>query len=207
MSKAEPKAPPRGLNKNAVMAGVSVVIVVVVGLLAARQPGASASRPSPTAVQRQASDPPAARDTTGHYAPGSAAAVAEQFLRLWFRAHYDQAAELATDEIEARCRRNLQQLATLSPDQREELRQVQLISEAAEFDLERAVVTEVDAGAVATREVVGILYAHGPSPDGRRVASRRGQTLVMVLRDGGWKVSRWSPAAGEPRIQVGEAPR
>jgi len=156
---------------------------------------------------RRAGDLTAAEDNLTQHAPGSPAAVAEGFLRQWFRAHYEEAARLSTGEVRARCQRNLQQMVQLTPELREELRQVQVIGEAAQFDLERAVTTElVDDGGTARRRVEGVLHAHGPSPDGRRVASRRAQRLELVLEDGGWKVAVWAPAPGEAAIEVHGGP-
>jgi hypothetical protein len=108
--------------------------------------------------------------------------------------------------MRARCERNLAQALTLSPEEREQLREVQVVAHAAVFDFERVRVTELgasDAG-VARREVRGEIHAHGSSPDGRRVESRREQVLELALVDGAWKVARWQPGrAGDAGITVG----
>lgn len=204
---AAPEAPsspssPRARRPLFVVAGLSLTLAFGAVALLSRPGAGGAQRPS-TAVVRRPGELTPAEDNVAHHSPGSPAAVAESFLRQWFRAHYEEAARLSTGEVRARCQRNLQQMVQLTPELREELRQVQLIGEAAQFDLERAVTTELDAdGGPARRRVEGILYAHGPTPDGRRVASRRAQRLELVLEDGGWKVGLWAPAPGEATIDV-----
>ncbi len=74
-----------------------------------------------------------------------------------------------------------------------------MIAEAAQFDLERATVRDLPAGdgGVPRKEVRGVIYAHGPTPDGHTVESRREQTLVLELLDGAWRVASWTPSRVE----------
>ncbi len=52
--------------------------------------------------------------------------------------------------------------------------------------------------------LAGLRYATGPSPDdARMVESRRGQRVVLVLRDGAWKVSEWTATANAPVADAG----
>jgi hypothetical protein len=207
---ASPPSPssPKPRRPLLVVAGLSLAVAFGAVALLSR-PRAGGPTGSSTAIVRRPGELTPAEDNVAHHSPGSPAAVAESFLRQWFRAHYDEAARLSTGEVRARCQRNLQQMVQLTPELREELRQVQLIGEAAQFDLERAVTTELVAdGGPARRRVEGVLHAHGPTPDGRRVASRRAQRLELVLEDGGWKVAVWAPAPGEAAIEVqGDRPR
>lgn len=161
-----------------------------------------------TQVERLPGELQPLRDEAAHYAPGSPAAVSETFLRAWWRSHYEVAEQHATGEMRRRCRENLAKTLSLPPDLREQMRQVQVIAEAAAFDLERAVTTELSAGdgGVARREVRGEVHAHGSAPDGRPVESRRPQVLELELVDGAWKVSRWTPLRADGGITVGSGP-
>lgn len=144
------------------------------------------------------------RDESTHYPPGSPEAVAEAFLRYWWRSHYEDAARLSTGGMRARCERDLTKTRGLTPDEREQMRQVQVIAEAAAFDLERAMVSELppDANGRARREVRGDIHAHGMTPDGRRVESRRAQVLRVEMVDGNWRVAEWTPVREDAGISV-----
>lgn len=184
-----------------------LAVLALAGTVAAiltltRPTAAPPSRPQRvTEVERRPDELPAARDEENHYAPGSPAAVAERFLRLRLRYHYDGAAELATAGERARCLRNVQQFTQLDPEQREGVRQAQLIAEAARFDLEQAVTEELPATAegVARRRVRGTMRAVGPVA-GRTVESRREQVLVLHLLEGAWRVAEWTPAGVDAGI-------
>lgn len=192
----------RAKKNNALLVLAAASLAAGVGLaLWLTQPGASPA--TGTQVARRPSEPEAVHDRSA-YAPGSPAAVAEAFLRLWWRGHYDDARALTTGAVRARCERNLQKTLTLSPDEREQLRQVQVLAEAVQYDLERARVSDLDPGdaGAARKRVEGEVHAHGPSPDGRRVESRRGQTLVVEMVDGAWRVAEWTPAATDAGIVV-----
>lgn len=207
------------------LVGVATLALAVAGVLTLSKPHVEPQAPTgPTALVRRPGEMPAAHDDEARFAPGSPGAVAERFLRLWFRLHYDQARELAVGDVRRRCEHNLARMTEAPSVIREELRETQVYAEAAAFDLERAVVSELDpaplahvsdagagadaGAALARRLVVGELHAHGPLPDGRRVDSRRGQRLVLTLVDGAWRVAEWSTdrADGGMRIIEG-APR
>lgn len=197
-----PTRPPKGI---AVWLGVGTLAVTAIAILALTRPVETPPAPARmTEVVRQPGELPAARDEAQHFAPGSPSAVAEQFLRAWQRAHYEDAASLSTGMMKRRCERNLTEVLHMDPDTRESLRLVQVGAEAAQFDLERAVVNELPPGerGVARRQVRGVLHAHGPLPDGRMVESQREQTLDMELIDGAWRVASWTPTRGDAGITV-----
>jgi hypothetical protein len=161
--------------------------------------------PTPTAVAegshaeapatRVAGEPPPAVDDEHAYAPGSPGAVAERFLRAFWRAHYVDAGALATGETLARCQRDQRAGADLIPEHAELYRRVRVFREASRYRLERVTVSNLptEGDGFARRLVQGEAHATGPSPDdARMVESRRGQRLELVLRDGAWKVAEWT---------------
>jgi hypothetical protein len=155
---------------------------------------------------RAPGEPPPAVDDDHAFAPGSPGAVAERFLRAFWRAHYVDAAALATGETLARCRRDQRAGAELPPEHAELFRRVRVFREASRYRLERVTVTELPPGAdgAARRLVQGEAHATGPSPDdARMVESRRGQRLELVLVDGAWKVSAWTATARGPAPDAG----
>ncbi|MBI5515659.1 MAG: hypothetical protein HY909_17895 [Deltaproteobacteria bacterium] len=185
------------------LAGVSILGTAAVLLWSTRPSGTAGDRGTHFAPRPEDLRP--AVDETSHFAPGSPAAVSEAFLRLWWRGHYEDARELSTGAMRARCERNLAQAQTLTPEEREQMRQVQVVAHAAVFDFERVRVTDLEApdGGLPRREVRGEIHAHGSSPDGRQVESRREQVLELELVDGAWKVSRWQPGrVGDAGIRV-----
>ena len=144
---------------------------------------------------RVADEPPPAVDDENAYAPGSPAAVAERFLRAFWRAHYADAAALSTGATLTRCQRDQREGADLVPEHAELYRRVRVFREASRYRLERVTVSELPAAGdgLARRLVQGEAHATGPSPDdARMVESRRGQRLELVLRDGAWKVAEWT---------------
>lgn len=194
--------------KMAAVAG-GTLVAAMAGLLLLTRPTAERPRAAgSTAVERLPGELPAVRDEVTHFAPGSPAAVSESFLRAWWRGHYEEAERLSTGEMRRRCNENLTKTLALTPDLREQMRQVQLVAEAAAFDLERAVTTDLAPadGGVARKEVRGEIHAHGSSPDGRQVESRRAQVLELELIDGGWKVARWTPGRSDAGISVHGGP-
>lgn len=186
------------------MAGASLVAALGAVLVLTRPPAPSAvaERASEEApVTRVAGEPPPAVDDDHAYAPGSPGAVAERFLRAFWRAHYAEAAALATGETLARCRRDQRAGADLAPEHAEIYRRVRVFREASRYRLERVTVTELPAASdgLARRLVQGEAHATGPSPDdSRMVESRRGQRLVLVLVDGAWRVAQWTATANAP---------
>lgn len=195
--------------KMAAVAGLSLAGAVAGVFFVTRPSGREARTPAgPTVVERLPGELPPVRDEVSHHAPGSAPAVAEAFLRAWWRGHYDEAQQLSTGEMRRRCAENLTKTLALPPDLREQMRQVQVVAEAAAFDLERAVTTDLapDDGGVARKEVRGEIHAHGRSPDGRPVESRRAQVLELALVEGAWKVARWTPGRTDAGISVGASP-
>ena len=180
------------------MAAVSLALALGAVLLLTRPPAPTAVAEGPheeAPATRVAGEPPPAVDDEHAYAPGSPGAVAERFLRAFWRAHYVDAAALATGETLARCERDQRAGADLPPEHAELFRRVRVFREASRYRLERVTVTELPAAGdgLARRLVQGEAHATGPSPDdARMVESRRGQRLVLVLRDGAWKVAEWT---------------
>lgn len=196
---------PATRSRLALYLGLGTLLATALAILALTRPVETPDRPTQlTGVVRQPGELPAARDEAQHFAPGSPSAVAEQFLRAWQRAHYEDAAALSTGAMKRRCERNLTEVMHMDPETRESLRLVQVGAEAAQFDLERAVVNEMPPGerGVARRQVRGMLHAHGPLPDGRMVESQREQTLDLELIDGAWRVASWTPTRGDAGITV-----
>lgn len=197
------------MNPKMAAVAAGTLVAAVAGMLLVTRPTPERPRGGgSTAVERLPGELPAVQNEVTHYAPGSPAAVSESFLRAWWRGHYEAAGRLSTGEMRRRCDENLSKTLALTPDLREQMRQVQLVAEAAAFDLERAVTSDLPAGdgGVARKEVRGVIYAHGASPDGRQVESRRAQVLELELVDGGWKVARWTPGRSDAGISVRGAP-
>jgi len=193
------------------MAGVSLVAALGAVLVLTRpQAPATVTEPShgEAPAARVAGEPPPAVDDEHAYAPGSPGAVAERFLRAFWRAHYVDAAALATGETLARCQRDQRAGAELPPEHAELYRRVRVFREASRYRLERVTVTELPPASdgLARRLVLGEAHATGPSPDdARMVESRRGQRLVLVLVDGAWKVAEWTATANTPAPDAGGA--
>lgn len=193
------------------MAGVSLVTALgaVLVLTRPQAPATVAERAHQEApAARVAGEPPPAVDDEHAYAPGSPGAVAERFLRAFWRAHYVDAAALATGETLARCQRDQRAGAELPPEHAELYRRVRVFREASRYRLERVTVTELPptSDGLARRLVLGEAHATGPSPDDTRmVESRRGQRLVLVLVDGAWKVAEWTATANTPAPDAGGA--
>jgi hypothetical protein len=193
------------------MAGVSLVAALGAVLVLTRPQGPAtvaerAREEAPAA--RVAGEPPPAVDDEHAYAPGSPGAVAERFLRAFWRAHYVDAAALATGETLARCQRDQRAGAELPPEHAELYRRVRVFREASRYRLERVTVTELPptSDGLARKLVLGEAHATGPSPDdARMVESRRGQRLVLVLVDGAWKVAEWTATANTPAPDAGGA--
>ncbi len=186
-----------------VLATVSLAATVGAVLVLTRPETRRATSHRVTEVVREPGEAAPARDEENHYAPGSPAAVAERFLRVRLRYHYDDAAELATGAERARCERNVRQFTQLSPDQREGVRQAQLIAEAAQFDFEQVVTEPTPAGdgGAARKLVRGVLHARGPV-EGRTAESRREQSLILEMVDGAWRVCEWTPGRTDGGIVV-----
>lgn len=191
------------------IAGVSVVAALGAVLVLTRPPPpttATTTAREEAAAPRVAGEPPPAIDDDHAYAPGSPGAVAERFLRSFWRAHYQDAAALATGDTLARCRRDERAGAELPPEHAEIFRRVRVFREASRYRLERVTVTELPPAGdgFARRQVLGEAHATGPSPDdARMVESRRGQRLVLVLVDGAWKVAEWTATVSAPIVDAG----
>lgn len=184
------------------LAGATFALTLA-ALIGLTRPTVQAPRRA-TDVVRLPGELPAVQDDTTHYPPGSPAAVAEGFLRSWWRSHYEDAGRLAAGGMRARCERDLAKTVALSPDEREQMRQVQVVAEAAAFDLERAEVTDMQPSPTGAprKQVRGDIHAHGMSPDGRRVESRRAQILTLEMVDGNWRVVEWTPVREDAGISV-----
>ena len=123
------------------MAGVSLVAALGAVLVLTRPQGPAtvaerAREEAPAA--RVAGEPPPAVDDEHAYAPGSPGAVAERFLRAFWRAHYVDAAALATGETLARCQRDQRAGAELPPEHAELYRRVRVFREASRYRLRRS---------------------------------------------------------------------
>lgn len=194
------------MNQRTLVALALLTVASSVGVvLAVTRPAAAPPRAAQrvTAVIREPDDPAAARDEENHFAPGSPAAMAERFLRARLRYHYDDAAALATGHERTRCDRNVTLFREMPPEQREDVRQAQLLAEAATFDLERAVTDDLPPSptGLARKRVRGVVHARGPVQE-HTVESRRDQTLVLELVDGAWRVAEWTPGASDGGITV-----
>lgn len=193
------------MKRPALLGVAALTVAASVGVvLALTRPAPPSQTPRrPMAVEREADDPPAARDEANHFAPGSPAAVAERFLRARLRYRYDDAAALATGRERSRCERNVTLYREMPPDQREAVRQAQLIAEAATFDLERALTDDLPPGpdGAARKRVRGVIHARGPV-EGRTAESSREQTVVLELVAGAWRVAEWTPGASDGGITI-----
>jgi len=196
------------VNPRMALVGAATLVVTLGAVLVLTRPGREApATAEPTALERLPGELPPLQDEAQHYAPGSPAAVSEGFLRAWWRGRYEAAGRLATGEMRRRCDENHTKTLNLTPDLREQMRQVQVIAEAAAFDLERAVTEDVRGDGGAPRKIVrGEIHAHGASPDGHRVENRRAQELELELVDGAWRVARWTPGRSDGGITVGRGP-
>lgn len=189
-------------KRSRVMAVAAASLALTAGvvlLLTRPTPPPASQRPhEEPPVPRNPGEPPPAVDDDHAFAPGSPAAVAERFLRSFWRQHYTDAAALATGEMLARCRRDQQSASELAPEHAELYRRIRVYREASSYRLERVTVTEQTplSDGAARRLVVGEAHAAGPSPDDSRVVeSRRGQRVALVLVDGAWKVAEWTAFA------------
>ncbi len=193
------------------VAALSLLATLAVILVLTRPPPPTAAAeraPEEAPATRVAGEPPPAVDDDHAYAPGSPGAVAERFLRSFWRAHYSDAAALATGDTLARCQRDQRAGAELPPEHAALFRRVRVFREASRYRLERVTVTELPPASDgrARRLVLGEAHATGPSPDdARMVESRRGQRLVLVLVDGAWKVAEWTAIASGPAPDAGGA--
>lgn len=125
-----------------------------------------------------------------HYVPGSPPAVAERFLRAWMRARYDDARDLATGEMRVRAEHEFHEVENFNAAQREEYRHTRAYVDATNYDLEHIEMRDLPASPEghARKEVRGQGHAYGAF-DTTRVDSRRGQTFVLEMTDGAWRVA------------------
>ncbi len=136
------------------------------------------------------SSPPRPVRDVAHYVEGSAAAVAEQFLRAWMRQQYALAARLSVGSLRARCELRARELDALAGSQRDELDRARSFTAATHYDLEHVESRDLSADEQGRprKEVRGQAHAHGAYA-GVRLDSRRGQTFVLVRDAGEWRVA------------------
>ncbi len=165
---------------------MATTIAAVVYLGRPRPPARTGSTDT---ASRRGGEPTPVRDVD-HYVPGSPPAVAEAFLRAWMRGRYERARDLATNTMRERCDHEIREVAALDDAQREELRRTRVYVDATNYDLEHIEMVDLPAGANgrARRQVRGQAHATGSFP-GTRVDSRRGQTFVLEMVDGAWRVA------------------
>ncbi len=165
---------------------VTVAGIVYLGRGTTRR-GAAATHAEPN--ERHFAAPVPVSDVD-HYVPGSPPAVAERFLRAWMRARYEDARDLATGEMRARAEHEVQEVGTFNATQLEEYRHTRAYVDATNYDLEHIEMRDLPPSPEghARREVRGQGHAYGAF-EGTRVDSRRGQTFVLEMVDGAWRVS------------------
>jgi hypothetical protein len=185
----EKKAPPATGRQVRTLPVVAVSLVLVTAAVVVLLGRFSApARPAGPLV-RHVDEPTPVRDVD-HYVPGSPPAVAERFLRAYMRARYEEARELATGELRARVERMLAEVQSFNAEQMEEYRRTRVFVDATNYDLEHVQVHDLPPGPTgqARKEVRGQAHAFGAYA-GTRMDSRRGQTFVLELVDGAWRVA------------------
>lgn len=187
----EPKpATPAGERTVSALPVIAVCAVLVTAaaimVLGRSAPPSAASL---THTERAVGEPEPVRDTD-HYVPGSPPAVAERFLRAWMRARYDEARELATGEARARAERELQEVASFTPEQREEFRRTRAYVDATQYELEHVTIEDLPPSPEgrARKRVNGQAHATGHF-EHTHIDSTRGQTFTLEMVDGSWRVA------------------
>ena len=165
----------------------SAFVLTIAAVIFVTRPTTPAHPAVPT--HRLASEPTPVRDVD-HYVPGSPPAVAERFLRAWMRARYDEARDLATGAMRERAEHEVGEVGGFNSEQMEEYRRTRAYVNATNYDLEHIEISDLppaDNGHPRKR-VLGQAHAYG-SFDGTRVDSQRGQTFVLEMVDGAWRVA------------------
>ena len=164
---------------------VSVAGIIFLGRNTPRGTTPTAHAP----VERRVTEPSPVHDVD-HYVPGSPPAVAERFLRAWMRGRYDDARELATGEMRVRAEHEIAEVAGFTAQQAEEYRHTRAYVDATNYDLEHIEIRDLppSADGHARKEVRGQGHAFGAF-EATQVDSRRGQTFVLEMVDGAWRVS------------------
>jgi hypothetical protein len=127
--------------------------------------------------------------TFHHYVPGSPPAVCEHFLRAWMRARYEDARDLSSGAMHDRAEHEVNEVGSFNAEQMEEYRHTRAYVDATHYDLEHIAMRDLPAGpdGAARKEVTGQAHAYGDF-GGTHVDSRRGQTFVLALVNGAWRV-------------------
>ncbi|MEI8258016.1 MAG: hypothetical protein WCJ30_20255 [Deltaproteobacteria bacterium] len=164
---------------------VTVAAIVFVGRGNTRRGTPAHAEPT----DRPFAAPTPVRDVD-HYVPGSPPAVAERFLRAWMRGRYEDARDLATGEMRARAEHEIQEVGSFNAAQVEEYRHTRAYVDATSYDLEHIEMRDLapSADGHPRKEVRGQGHAYGAF-DTTRVDSRRGQTFVLEMTDGAWRVA------------------
>lgn len=188
---ATPRVPPeeRRVPTLPVVAVVTLLCTASAVLLANRFARRAPTAASPLDRANRANEPVAARDQE-HYVPGSPPAVAEAFLRAWMRARYADARDLSAGPLRQSAEQQAQELRSLTGDAAERIRQTTVYLDATRFDLEHVALRDLPPSPEGhpRKEVRGQAHAYG-SYNGTRMDSRRGQTFVLELVDGAWRVT------------------
>ena len=150
--------------------------------------------------------PVAVAHDVDHYVAGTPPAVAERFLRAWMRQQYAVARDLSAGAMREHAEQTLRTLQTLTQTQHTALEETQAYTLATQYDLEHVESEDlaVDEQGRARKQVRGQAHAYGDLR-GTRVDSRRGQTFVLVLIDGAWRVTErsWERNAGDGTADAG----
>ncbi len=164
---------------------VTVAAIVLLG----RGNGRPRAHPITPSAERRVSEPTPVTDVD-HYVPGSPPAVAERFLRAWMRARYEDARDLATGGMRERAEHEIAEVANFNAQQMEEYRHTRTYVDATHVDLEHIEIRDLPATADgrARKEVRGQGHSYANFP-GTDVDSRRGQTFVLEMVDGAWRVA------------------
>jgi hypothetical protein len=174
----------------------AVLMVSVAGivLLGRNSPRTNHAQMPAVPTERRVNEPTPVRDVD-HYVPGSPPAVAERFLRAWMHAHYDEARDLATGEMRVRAEREMAEVSAFNAQQMEEYRHTRPYLDATNVDLEHVEMRDLPPSADGhpRKEVRGQGHAYGSFNDnGTQMDSRRGQTFVLEMVDGAWRVAERS---------------
>jgi hypothetical protein len=164
---------------------VTIAGIVYLGRGATRRP----THPS-TALQRPAVGDPAPVRDVDHYVPGSPPAVAERFLRAWMRGRYEDVRDVSAGPMRERAEHEIAEVAAFNAQQMEEYRRTRVYTDATNVDLEHIEMRDLPPtpDGRPRKEVRGQGHSYAQFP-GTEVDSRRGQTFVLEMVDGAWRVS------------------
>jgi hypothetical protein len=167
----------------------SVLCVTIAAIVFLGRGGPHRAATTTPTHEHRGPDPTPVRDVD-HYVPGSPPAVAERFLRAWMRGRYEEARDLATGPMRARAEQEVAEVAAFNAEQMAEYRHTRVYVDATNIDLEHIEIRDLPptADGRARKEVRGQGHSYATFP-GTEVDSRRGQTFVLEMVDGAWRVA------------------